>query len=204
MKIHVLSDLHLEFGNLRVPAVNCDVTVLAGDLHVGRKGLPWLEKMCKQHPVVHVLGNHEFYHEDFDSTLDFWNSCSLENLVFLENKAVVLKSTRFVGATLWSSMNDGDKESMALAQSQMSDYLCVTRGNRSLTPADTIERFIQSKAFIEAELRRPFDGATVVVTHHLPSYQSIAPTFKGSTGTRMRAAIISSGRRGSCAIHAAT
>lgn len=31
----------------------------------------------------------------------------------------------------------------------------------------------------EGELRRPFDGATVLVTHHLPSYRSVAPNFGG-------------------------
>jgi Icc-related predicted phosphoesterase len=179
MKIHVLSDLHLEFGPCRIPPVDCDVTVLAGDVHLGRKALPMLEELCSQRPVVYVLGNHEFYRNEFDATLDFWNSCSLENLTFLENKAAIVNNTRFVGATLWTSMGNGDKKTMDLARYCMNDYVVVARGKSELTPEDTIERFDQSKAFIDRELRLPFDGTTVVVTHHLPSYKSVAPQFEG-------------------------
>ena len=35
MKIHLISDIHLEFGKLTLPEVDADVTVLAGDIGVG-------------------------------------------------------------------------------------------------------------------------------------------------------------------------
>jgi Icc-related predicted phosphoesterase len=76
-------------------------------------------------------------------------------------------------------MNGGNKETMDLASCSMNDYQIVSRGTRVLTPDDTVAWFLESKAFIEAELRRPFDGPTVVVTHHLPSSKSIAPQYKG-------------------------
>lgn len=34
MKLHVLSDLHLEFGGFPVPETDADVVVLAGDTRV--------------------------------------------------------------------------------------------------------------------------------------------------------------------------
>lgn len=43
MKIHLLSDLHLEFGtpSERFGAVDSDVVVLAGAIHTGAMGIAW-------------------------------------------------------------------------------------------------------------------------------------------------------------------
>lgn len=58
MKIHVLSDLHLETGPYEIPHhMQCDVIVAAGDIGVGTEGIEWLKTLGK--PVVYVLGNHE-------------------------------------------------------------------------------------------------------------------------------------------------
>ena len=42
MKIHILCDLHVEFGNFGPPVVGADVVVLAGDVHVKNRGLQWI------------------------------------------------------------------------------------------------------------------------------------------------------------------
>jgi hypothetical protein len=39
LKIHILCDLHVEFGNFVPPVVGADVVVLAGDVHVKDRGL---------------------------------------------------------------------------------------------------------------------------------------------------------------------
>ena len=63
MKIHILSDIHLEFGKWRrtqdVNAIDADVTILAGDIGVGLSGIDWA--LTFRRPVIYVLGNHEFY-----------------------------------------------------------------------------------------------------------------------------------------------
>ena len=41
MRIRVLSDLHLEFKDWNPPKADADVVVLAGDIHVGVKGIEW-------------------------------------------------------------------------------------------------------------------------------------------------------------------
>ena len=41
MKLHVLSDIHVEFEAFDAPATDADVVILAGDIHVGRNGLDW-------------------------------------------------------------------------------------------------------------------------------------------------------------------
>jgi len=58
MRIHILSDLHLEFGDFDPPRTDADVVVLAGDIHVGTRGVAWARE--RFHPTP-VLGNHEYY-----------------------------------------------------------------------------------------------------------------------------------------------
>ena len=64
MKIHVLSDVHLEFQRWRrnwdIQTVDCDVHVLAGDIGVGLMGLEFALRHCTK-PVIYVAGNHELY-----------------------------------------------------------------------------------------------------------------------------------------------
>jgi len=60
MKIHILSDVHLEFGKwpreIDVNAIDADVTILAGDIGVGLAGLDWALGFTR--PVIYVCGNH--------------------------------------------------------------------------------------------------------------------------------------------------
>ena len=35
MKLHLLNDLHIEFGDFAPPATDADVVILAGDISVG-------------------------------------------------------------------------------------------------------------------------------------------------------------------------
>ena len=62
MRLHILSDLYLEFGPAQIPRPEADVVVLAGDIHLGREGIRWARKQFPAQPVHYVLGKHEFYH----------------------------------------------------------------------------------------------------------------------------------------------
>jgi predicted phosphodiesterase len=57
MKLHILSDLHVEFGDMKTPYVESDVVVLAGDVHIGTKGLNWIKNKFKGKEVIYILGN---------------------------------------------------------------------------------------------------------------------------------------------------
>ena len=62
MRLHILSDLHLEFGSApEIPRTSANIVVLAGDIHLGREGRQWARKQFLDQPVIYVLGNHEFY-----------------------------------------------------------------------------------------------------------------------------------------------
>ena len=63
MRIRVLSDLHREFGPIKLPDVAADVVVLAGDIDRGARGVTWARIRFPDTPVLYVAGNHEFYDE---------------------------------------------------------------------------------------------------------------------------------------------
>lgn len=61
MNLLILSDLHLEFSLLDIDITGVDIIVLAGDIHLGTRGIPWIGAQSKGLPVIYVPGNHEFY-----------------------------------------------------------------------------------------------------------------------------------------------
>ena len=66
MKLLVLSDLHLEFADMAVPAdAAFDVAVLAGDIVCpGSKAMAWARRpsaLQRAKAVLLVPGNHEYY-----------------------------------------------------------------------------------------------------------------------------------------------
>ena len=54
MRLHILSDLHLEFVTIKVPETDVDVVVLAGDIHLGCEGRKWARSHFQDKPVVYV------------------------------------------------------------------------------------------------------------------------------------------------------
>ncbi|HVI90912.1 MAG TPA: hypothetical protein VM659_21620 [Dongiaceae bacterium] len=54
---------------------------------------------------------------------------------------------------------------------------------RRLLPTDTSFMHRLTKQFLTAELRLPFDGITIVMSHHAPSTKNILPEFRTDLGT---------------------
>jgi len=192
VKIRVMSDLHIEAGDLEVPNAGEDVVVLAGDVHVGIHSARWslglAEKLSV--PVVLVAGNHEHYgagrdrQHSFGGTIEALRAAAADSdgrLVFLEREAALVAGVRFVGATLWTDFDlfGAPAESMRHAQIGMTDFHVVNRlpGVR-FTAADARREFVRAKRFLEEELKKPHPGPTVVVTHHAPSARSVPARFK--------------------------
>jgi predicted phosphodiesterase len=191
-KIQVLSDVHLEFGSLTVPKTDADVIVLAGDVHVGAEAVRWGGRLSQRHgvPVVMVAGNHEFYGDlgrpgaslgNTIAKLHAAAAASKGQVVFLECETAVVAGVRFLGCTLWTDFDlYGDPaEAMAHAEIGMSDfYTIANRAGSRFTTNDARREFLAARDFLTPELAKPFEGPTVVVTHHLPSIDSVAPRFK--------------------------
>jgi predicted phosphodiesterase len=198
MKIHVLSDLHLEIADYNVKALEADVIVLAGDIGVGMKGLEWAARLMGRTNahIIYIAGNHEFYRyemnslrkamKDFCSAPTGWEGDSSEHrLHFLDDDEVIINGVRFLGSTMWTDfmLFNEDKmiESVLEGQRRLNDYFLIRNGKSILRASNTIDLHKASVAWLEHKLKvEKFDGKTVVVTHHLPSSLSVADRFKDS------------------------
>jgi len=172
MKIAVYSDIHLEFSNFAPPQLDADVIVLAGDIGKGQQGIEWAQEYFEQ-PVIYVFGNHEFYKGHFPRTLlKCRKANNSENVFILEQNAMVLKGVRFLGCILWTDfrITADPYSSMQLAEFEMNDYRVIRTGDsyRKLRARDTVGAYHQSLIWLKSQLAKPFDGRTIVVTHHAP------------------------------------
>lgn len=212
MRIHVLSDLHFEFGgwpaDCDVNAIDADVTILAGDIGVGLRGLQWATTFNR--PVIYVMGNHEFYGQR--PMNDLWikarDLVAGSNVHLLENQSVLIddprtkRRIRFLGASLWTDFClpgvDRQDDNMRLIPTLTNDFTDIfyardgiapeLRKSAKLTPRRTLAWHHESRDFLEQELGRKPDlmwmkmsdvwDATVVVTHHAPSIESLSLTDK--------------------------
>jgi len=168
MKIHVMSDIHLEGVCYEPTSVEADVVVLAGDIGVGVKGVQWA-MMSFDLPVVYVAGNHEYHDSAFtmdEHMLMMKQAAQGSNVVVLDNEVTVINEVRFIGATLWT----GGNNLLYCDQNIMMDW---NEDDGCLDAEKMKEIFEASCDFLKKELARPFKGKTVVVTHHAPSMQSI-------------------------------
>ena len=185
MRLHVLSDLHLEFGNATVPDADADVVVLAGDIHLGHDGRRWIRRHFSDKPVIYVLGNHEFYRHSIPGlTETLKRETAGSHLHVLENNVVELGGFAILGCTLWTDFRlASDPEwAMRVAEDIMSDYQVIQTGTdrHRLRPEDTARLHAESVAWLKRELANRDPARTLVVTHHAPSRRSIPPQHAGS------------------------
>lgn len=171
MRMYVLSDLHLEFADFVAPTLDVDVVILAGDIHSLTRGVEWASDTfhCD---VCYVLGNHEFYRGHLDRTLEKAKAKAAPHVHLLENETFIFRNTRFLGTTGWTDFtSSGDiSAAMSIARQEMTDFRLIRTGPsyRRIRPDDIAERNRCSKQWLAAELVKPFDGRSIVITHHAP------------------------------------
>ncbi|MFT7776599.1 metallophosphoesterase [Roseateles sp.] len=206
MKLLILSDLHLELGGAyAVPAdLDFDVVVLAGDIHCpGSKAVHWAQKESTfgGRPVMLVAGNHEFYGRELRAELgEMKRAAAGSNVHILDREHLDLDGVRFVGCTLWTDFQlpvqlPGGSSEVNLdralfdARERMSDYRQIKltsplrsanhsqEHRRLLQPEDTLAMHGIDRDWLHHQLLEPFDGPTVVVTHHAPAASSVAERY---------------------------
>lgn len=189
MRIQLVSDLHLErferrFPQQRLvqPAPGADLLVLAGDIHNGVAALRTFGDWPV--PVLYVAGNHEFYdHERPQTRDDLLQACQGTSVTFLDNAVIVRDGVRILGSTLWTDfgVEGADPElAMQVVEGVLTDYRVIRAPGGPLTAGQTLADHQRSRRWLQAELTQPFDGPTVVVTHHAPHPLSIHPRFAGN------------------------
>jgi hypothetical protein len=195
MKVRVASDLHLECCEMGhgVPELGeGDLLILGGDIlcarHFKKQGklrevyLEFLERCSKSFDtVLYVAGNHEPYGYNYEGTFGAISDSIPANIRLMENDTASIGDWHFIGSTLWTDFRNENALEMMEAAQCMNDYKTVriTTKYRKMNPDDTLAFHKASRAYIVSELERLGPDARVwVLTHHAPSYQSVAPMYR--------------------------
>jgi predicted phosphodiesterase len=156
MKVALISDVHLEFGDCFIENTeNAEVLILGGDIMIsqelhdfaeplndlekrllGKRGLSasiyrkFLRRCSEQFKhVIYIAGNHEFYHGKYPAGMDYIRNelTNYPNITFLENEHIEINDVTFIGCTLWTDMNKGDTTTINLIRGMLNDYRQVSR-----------------------------------------------------------------------------
>ena len=180
MRIHVLSDLHVDFGLIELPETTADAVVIAGDLRPGKGAIKWIRQNIPERPVIYVLGNHEFYGAATPKLIhDFRRLSEGTNIHILENECFCIADVCFMGCTLWTDFCLFGNSTVAgrEAAAVMNDYrrIRVSPKYGRLKGIDTATFHARSVRWLKEQLSRDRWGKTVIVTHHAPSVRSLKP-----------------------------
>lgn len=168
VRIQYFSDVHLEFGGLEIEQTDADVIIAAGDIGLGLQGLEWLKTLGR--PVIYVAGNHEFYGQEYYATLEALRNVSAGSKVrFLERDTMILGEVRFLGCTLWTELGGEENERLEELMNTVNDFRKIRVQQGGLTFAHYAMLHRESRRWLVKELEQPFDGKTVVITHHAPT-----------------------------------
>jgi len=205
MKVNLVSDLHLEFGYQELPGG--EVLILSGDIAEARTILKakqgyeadkakvmdnhfyrgwefFVDECSKYKRVFYVMGNHEHYHGRFDKTYHELKSVLPDNVIVLEKEHLEYNGVVFMGATLWTDLNRGDPVTTYTVKNGMNDYRVITNYYvdkglyHKLTPEHTFHEHKKTLAYFKKTLDENVDKPFVILTHHAPSFQSVADEFK--------------------------
>jgi len=185
MQIHLLSDLHLELSQYQPAqaAYSADVVVLAGDIWKKDYGMHMARSMFPDQQIVMILGNHEHYGQEIHQNIAKIRAVATElGIHLLENDEVIIQGTRFLGCTLWTDFElfgrDLHKDCMLVAQQYLNDFRLIRNGEWDFNPADSVAIHKESLQWLKSKLNESFDGPTIVVTHHGPAWESVAPRYQ--------------------------
>lgn len=193
MKIAVMSDLHLEFGNPFLPKNinNADILILAGDIILAydlidqnpkRRKLynKFFDHISNEYPAILMIGgNHELYrwgikeinaHGWYIDVIKKYLS-SWKNIVFLDNEHVEFGDVRIFGSTFWTDFGNANPLVMQKVELSMNDYKWFYR------PDDTLLWHRESMSALEKALDHK---KVVVISHMAPSYLSVHPMYQNN------------------------
>ncbi|KKW12964.1 MAG: Metallophosphoesterase [Candidatus Gottesmanbacteria bacterium GW2011_GWB1_49_7] len=179
MVISVVSDVHCEHDTTNKLAAirempKKEFLVLAGDIGTRSSLEAAVEAFCgRANHVIMVAGNHEAWGRTIQASLDQCKELESKfpNFHFLNNSSVVIDGQRFVGTSLW-----------------FPDHPLNFAFHHLDNDFARIDNFVSDVYAHATAAKRYLEGAVdtddVVITHHLPSHESVHPRFRASEGNR--------------------
>lgn len=196
MHIQLMSDIHFEFhrdggeGFLKSVEPKADVLVLAGDLITAKMFNDQINMIfgsfCSRWKhVLFVPGNHEYYaaksaeltHKAIDQfpellglpnlyVLGPWKKYKTEDMPEWAKGHLFIGDRRFIGATMWFP-----EPPPKVNKRGLTDYASIKE----------FEPWVYEQHSVATNyLKQTIDQGDIVITHHLPSVQSVPAPFKGS------------------------
>ena len=200
MKIRLISDIHLEFANFKLPVMEGEdeqYLCICGDLNpfryfeqrYGHKKstevfFNSLQNRFKD--IFYVPGNHEYYYTELEKEELYKSKCEELGVHLLQNSfsVVTYDNIVFIGGTLWTDFDNENPISMSRIQGALNDYHCINTRNCRFTVHEALNLHRQQKEHI-FKVVRSFretypDFKIVVLSHHAPHPWSIGEKFKTS------------------------
>jgi predicted phosphohydrolase len=160
--------------------VNGDILILAGDIVPFEKqelADTFFDLWSKQFErVFWVAGNHEFYGSDIHLIPLQRNETVRHNIHRINNEIVILEDVVFIFSTLWSKISLLNEQKIMRG---MADFRYIRNGENKFLATDYNDRHASSILFIQEMLTRYRHKRTVVVTHHIPTFYSYPPKYRG-------------------------
>jgi predicted phosphodiesterase len=180
MKLQIMSDLHFEMhadGGAELirelDPTGVDVLVLAGDITMARhyEDLASVFKPLarKYRHILYVPGNHEYYKSSPGQVARNLAKLTKEfpEVVIPENDTVVLAGQRFIAGTMWFRPDPTAEPNKRF----MHDFSLIQ---------DFEPWVYEQNAAFEKVLATQVEADDVVVTHHLPAFDSVPARFARS------------------------
>ncbi|MCF7918952.1 MAG: metallophosphoesterase [Candidatus Cloacimonetes bacterium] len=189
MKIQIVSDLHLEFPENRVwlrenplPSA-AQLLIIAGDMipyvyqHQTEEFLDTFSRDFQQ--VFAIFGNHEFYQGEINTAYPVYDQLLRPNLRLLNNRSFDFEGIRFLFTILWTDIPLAERENV---QAMMNDFRLINKRTifkelQTLQIEDMLNYNLLSLKFLEQELNDAVDKKVIVVTHHVPVYESLPGNY---------------------------
>lgn len=185
MRIQYASDLHLEFPrNKEFINVNPiepmgDILLLAGDImpftQLERLG-SFLDGLVENFETTYwIPGNHEYYGGDMSLRSGSFEEKIRENVILLNNSTITTAGYRLIFSTLWSQISVQNEQEVLYG---LNDFNHIKVDGEPLTVSGYTARHKQALDFLNKELKKEVSEATVVITHHVPTFLHYPQQYK--------------------------
>ncbi len=178
MRIKIISDLHIEFGNYHMlPDFikgEYDLLVISGDVSNAKS----IEKCLRRidtiawTPVLFVPGNHEYYGSSKHSVDNRLSKLELKKVTILNDAVFEFEDIVFIGSTCWW---DHGIELVHLRG--MSDFTVIRDifvNNSGMLWGS------ENKAFMTKMLKKYKDKRVICISHNMPSKKCISSKYMDS------------------------
>ena len=140
--------------------------------------------MEKRLCIFGQLVRHEFYGGSLDEVRSALHDAAQGTQVtFLDNDVADFGGVRFLGTTLWTdyclARDRTQQHVMENAERRIIDHYRIRSGTGMFTARRALAEHELARAWLKNELVRPYDGKTVVITHHGPHPLSVHPRYVG-------------------------